>query len=118
MRLKNWREMKMVNHLHYSYRIIWSDEDKEFVGLCTEFPSLSYLDEDRSTALSGITDLVKGVVVEMQSNGEIAPEPIAERRFSGNFQVRVPPDLHRDLCIKAADAKVSLNRYVSFKLAY
>ena len=117
MRLKNLRKRKMVNHLYYSYRIIWSAEDQEFVGLCTEFPSLSYLDEDRSTALSGITDLVRGVVVEMQSNGEAVPDPIAERRFSGNFQVRVPPDLHRDLYIKAAEENVSLNRYVSYKLA-
>jgi predicted HicB family RNase H-like nuclease len=107
----------MVNYNHYSYRIIWSVEDQEFVGLCAEFPGLSYLGVNQSAALSGITDLVKGVVDEMQTNSEIVPEPIAEREFSGNFQVRVPPDLHRKLVIRAAEEKVSLNRYISFKLA-
>lgn len=107
----------MINYNHYSYRIIWSAEDQEFVGLCAEFPSLSYLDVDQFAALSGITDLVKGVVAEMQANNEKVPEPIAEKQFSGNFQVRVPPDLHRKLVIKAAEEKVSLNRYVSLKLA-
>jgi predicted HicB family RNase H-like nuclease len=107
----------MVNYNHYSYRIIWSVEDEEFVGLCAEFPSLSHLDVDQSAALSGITELVKGVVAEMQSSGEKVPEPIAEREFSGNFQVRVPPDLHRKLATRAAEEKVSLNRYVSHKLA-
>jgi len=107
----------MVNYNHYSYRIIWSIEDQKFVGLCAEFPSLSYLDEDQSAALLGITSLVGDVVSEMKANEEAIPEPIAEKSFSGNFQVRIPPDLHRKLAIKAAEENVSLNRYVSFKLA-
>ena len=28
---------------HYTYRVTWSPEDKEHVGLCAEFPSLSWL---------------------------------------------------------------------------
>lgn len=28
----------------YTYRVIWSEEDEEYVGLCAEFPSLSWLD--------------------------------------------------------------------------
>ena len=27
----------------YTYRVMWSDEDEEFVGLCAELPSLSWL---------------------------------------------------------------------------
>ncbi len=26
----------------YTYRVTWSDEDGEYVGLCAEFPSLSW----------------------------------------------------------------------------
>lgn len=25
---------------HYTYRVTWSEEDGEYVGLCVEFPSL------------------------------------------------------------------------------
>ena len=28
---------------HYTYRVTWSPEDGEHVGLCVEFPSLSWL---------------------------------------------------------------------------
>lgn len=28
---------------HYAYRLLWSTEDSEYVGLCAEFPSLSWL---------------------------------------------------------------------------
>lgn len=107
----------MANHEHYAYRVIWSEEDREYVGLCAEFPSLSHLDETPVAALQGMIALVKGVVAEMESAGETVPEPFSERVFSGNFQVRIPPELHRQLAIRAAEEKVSLNRYVSLKLA-
>lgn len=32
-----------VNKDPYTYRIGWSEEDQEYVGLCVEFPSLSWL---------------------------------------------------------------------------
>jgi hypothetical protein len=31
----------LPDYTHYAYRIHWSPEDAEFVGLCTEFPLLS-----------------------------------------------------------------------------
>jgi predicted HicB family RNase H-like nuclease len=44
------------------------------------------------------------------------PEPIAIKKYSGKFMVRIPPDLHRRLTIEAAEAGVSLNRLASDKL--
>jgi len=107
----------MVNYEHYSYRVTWSVEDREFVGLCAEFPSLSYLDDSRIAALNGVADLVKDIVVDMETNGEKVPTPISEKQYSGKFQVRIPPERHRMLAIEAAEQNVSLNRYVSHKLA-
>lgn len=107
----------MVNHEHYTYRVTWSDEDGEFVGLCAEFPSLSHLADSRGAALDGIVELVRDVGADMAANKEPIPEPIADKSFSGKFQVRIPPQQHRLLAIKAAEAGVSLNRYVSAKLS-
>ena len=36
---------------HYTYRVTWSEEDQEHVGLCAEFPSLSYLAKAPEAAL-------------------------------------------------------------------
>ena len=108
----------MVNHEHYSYRVIWSAEDEEFVGLCAEFPSLSFLDENRIKAIEGIANLIYDVVTDMEANNEKIPVPISERKYSGKFQVRIPPERHRMLAIEASEQNISLNRYVSDKLAY
>jgi hypothetical protein len=63
----------MINHEHYTYQVIWSEGDREFVGLCIEFPSLSHLDRTPVVALRGIMNLVKGVVAQMESDKEPIP---------------------------------------------
>ena len=102
---------------HYTYRITWSPEDGEHLGLCAEFPSLSWLAPTPNEALAGIRELVGGVLADMQATGEATPEPLADRAYSGRFVVRVPPETHRALVIKAAEEGVSLNRLVSARLA-
>ena len=39
---------------HYTYRVTWSAEDNEHVGLCTEFPSLSWLAPTPAKALAAV----------------------------------------------------------------
>jgi len=85
--------------------------------LCAEFPSLSWLSSTPEAALKGIRKLVAETVADMESNDEIVPEPIAYRQYSGKFMVRVPPDVHRNLAIQAAESGISLNRVVSSKLS-
>lgn len=102
---------------HYTYRVTWSAEDQEYVGLCLEFPSLSWLAATRAAALDGIVSVVNEVVADLEASGEAAPVALAEKEFSGKFMVRIPPEQHRQLAMKASEAGVSLNRYVSAKLA-
>lgn len=54
----------------YGYRVIWSAQDSEHVGLCAEFPSLSWLAGSQVGALKGIRSLVLDVLRDMQKNGE------------------------------------------------
>lgn len=107
----------MTNHKHYTYRVTWSVEDGEYVALCAEFPSLSFLADKNAKALDGIVELVGDVVKDMQANGETVPAPLSEKEYSGKFVVRVPPEKHRDLAIKAAEEGTSLNLYVASRLA-
>lgn len=106
-----------MNVDHYTYRITWSPEDGEFVGLCAEFPSLSWLARKQAAALAGIRQVVADVVADLQASGEPVPEPLSEKHYSGEFRVRIPPALHRSLALQAAEQGVSLNRLASAKLA-
>ena len=103
----------MVNHKHYTYRVTWSEEDGEHVALCAEFPSLSYLAKTPAKALQNMIQLVKDAVEDMEANGETIPTPLAEKEYSGKFMIRIPPEQHKSLAMKAAEMGISLNRYVS-----
>lgn len=102
---------------HYTYRVTWSAEDREHVGLCAEFPSLSWLAGTPEEALAGIRKVVKDVVRDMKASGEPIPAPLAEKRYSGEFRVRIPPHVHRSLALEAAEQGISLNRLASAKLS-
>ena len=106
----------MLDNDRYTYRVTWSEEDSEYVGLCAEFSSLSWLAPTPGVALEGIRQVVADVVVDMKASGELVPEPIAVRRYSGKFMVRIPPEVHRRLALEAAEVGVSLNRLASAKL--
>jgi hypothetical protein len=62
------RLKKAMSRDHYTYRVTWSQEDSEYLGLCLEFPSLSWLAGTPEKAWSGIRKAVADVVADMQSN--------------------------------------------------
>lgn len=68
-----------MNVNHYTYRVTWSAEDNEHVGLCAEFPALSWLAPTPEKALSGIRRVVAAVVDEMKAAGEPIPAALAEK---------------------------------------
>lgn len=83
----------------YTYRVTWSEEDREHVGLCLELPSLSWLAKTAEGALRGIRRVVAEVVADLEAEREV-----------------VPPDAHHQLAAQAAEAGGSLNRLASAKL--
>ena len=110
----------MKNNIdHYTYRVTWSAEDDEHVGLCAEFPSLSWLDKDarnprcpasaRSLPMSWPT-------CRPAASRSLSPSPTHLRR-------RIPAFAFRQSSIggwrywKLNEQGSSLNRLVSAKLA-
>ena len=58
---------------HCTDRVTWSPEDGEHVGLCAEFPSLSWLAGKPEAAPKGIRQVVAEAVADMQAAGEPIP---------------------------------------------
>lgn len=98
---------------HYTYRVEWSPEDGEYVGLAAEFPSLSWLDESPVAAMAGIVKLVEDMAV----SGEPVPEPLGDRQYSGKIALRTSPQLHRKLAVEAAEQGVSMNQLLNHKIS-
>ncbi len=56
-------------------------------------------------------------LTDMQASGEAVPVALTEKHDSGEFRVRIPPMVHRNLALMASEQGVSLNRLASAKLA-
>jgi predicted HicB family RNase H-like nuclease len=111
------RVRRNPRHDQYTYRVTWSAEDGEHVGLCAEFPSLSWLASTPEAALTGIRKTVRAAVKDIENAGELVPVPLAVKRYSGAFRVRIPPEVHRSLALQAAEQGISMNRLASAKLS-
>ena len=64
----------MINHKHYTYTVMWSEEDAEYVGLCAELPSVSFLHSKQDKALAGIINTVRIIIKDMRAHHEKLPE--------------------------------------------
>lgn len=58
-----------MSYSYLTYRVAWSHEDGEYVGLCVEYPSLSWLAKAPEAVLAGVQKMVADVVADMRSNG-------------------------------------------------
>ena len=106
-----------MNADKYTYQVGWSQEDEQFVATVREFPSLSWLEDSRDEAEKGILSLVEEVLADLLKSGGPIPQPLGMREFSGRFNVRISPSLHRRLVQEAENEGISLNALVSQKLA-
>lgn len=97
---------------HYTYRIAWSAHDSEFIATVVEFPSLSWFAQTRESALDGLTSVVEEVLRDMLAEGEEIPKPWDERTFSGKFNLRLGPELHKKVALDAAERQESINSYI------
>lgn len=101
----------------YSYRVVWSEDDEAFIAHCLEFPSVKAHGSSQEKAIAELRKAVRASIKWMQDEGESVPTPIGASKFSGKFNVRIPPDLHRELVEDAEEQGVSLNQLVTYRLA-
>ncbi|MFP7365952.1 type II toxin-antitoxin system HicB family antitoxin [Corynebacterium callunae] len=101
----------------FTYQVLWSGEDQEFLATVLEFPSLSWLAKTRQDTENGLVELVVEVLEDMALNEESIPQPLGERTFSGKFNVRTSSSLHRKLVLAAASEGISLNALINQKLS-
>ncbi|MDQ1547273.1 MAG: hypothetical protein QOH69_2177 [Actinomycetota bacterium] len=98
---------------HYRYAVQWSPEDGEFVATVAESSSLSWLETDQVGAIRGLEALVQQVVDDMVTSGELVPDPLSDRTYSGRLNLRVSEGLHRKLAIEAVQHHTSPNAYAT-----
>ncbi|MGP8198260.1 MAG: toxin-antitoxin system HicB family antitoxin [Limisphaerales bacterium] len=102
LKAKAARYMKIVE---------WSDEDGCFVGSAPPLIGQCYHGKDETRVYAQLCRIVEEWVEILETDGRELPEPLAAKKFSGKFVLRVEPALHRRLAAKALAAGESLNSF-------
>lgn len=80
-----------------------------------DFPTIFTGGETPDEAMAGAREAIELMIEEHTDRGLPVPEPL--ERYSGQFNVRIPRLLHRELARQAHSQGVSLNALVTFLLA-
>jgi antitoxin HicB len=101
--------------LGYEMRLIPEKESGYFAVRFPDFPGIVTGGYSVEEALKNAQEALEITMETMKKHKVPLPEP--KTRFSGQFNVRVPRDLHRELVRKAEEEGVSLNALVTYLLS-
>lgn len=93
----------------YSTKVEWSEPDGAFIATCPEFPGVSAFGEDLETAVRELQTAVDLALETYEAEGWDPPQPEFMKRYSGQFRLRLPESMHRELVRLADHEGVSLN---------
>lgn len=95
----------------YSTNVCWDEEDNCFIATCTEFPLLSAYGDTREEAISEFQIVLEMAIESFEDDKLELPKPKTTSSHSGQFRIRMPKSLHRNLAESAEREGVSLNTY-------
>jgi len=110
MRYHSWKEIRMHKAEEYTYRVFWSQEDDSYICTAVEFPSLSSIETTQVKALTGMVELLRFVLTDMEKEKEEPPAPLGKKSYSGELRLRMPKEVHRRVALEAAEQGVSINQ--------
>ncbi len=110
---KNEIKKKVEEYLSKPYRIeLEPDPDGGYAVWVRELPGCVSYGETVDEALKMIKEAMELWIETALKRGLKIPEPLAEKRYTGKFLVRLPSSLHEKLVETAKDEGVSLNSLV------
>ena len=95
----------------------WSAEDRCYVGSAPPLIGQSCHGPSEADVLAQLQTIVEEWVETLIKEGKPLPASTANRKFSGKFVVRLSPEIHRKVALKAMARGDSLNQYVAETLA-
>ena len=101
----------------YAKFVEWSAEDGCFIGRCPALFHGGVHGADEASVYKDLCTAVEEWIESLHRDGKKLPPTLDQKKYSGKFQVRLEPELHRRVAAKAQAEGESLNTYIQRKLA-
>jgi predicted HicB family RNase H-like nuclease len=89
----------------------WSDEDQRYIGSVPGWIGKCCHGNDEEKVYKELCQIIDEWIEIYKNDGIALPPGNAGRKYSGKFVMRIDPDLHKALAVKALNQGESLNNY-------
>lgn len=104
--------MKKSRNYKYYVNLYWDERDKIFVAEIPELLGCATHGYTKKEAIENVEDAIATWLDGAKESHYPIPEPLATKKHSGKFNLRIRPELHGRLSLKAMTLGKSLNSYV------
>ena len=99
----------------YSYMVEYADVDEAYIGKCLELGIMAHGDTQEE-AIAAIKEATRVHLLMLSEDGDEIPKPFNLREFSGKLNLRMTPEKHKEITLKAKAQGVSINHYINSRL--
>ena len=112
----NQKELKKLA-ARYPKLVEWSDEDECFIGRCPALFLGGVHGKNEADVYRQLCRTIEEWVEILHKDGVPLPRARRSAEYSGKFMVRVAPEVHQRLALKAMSSGESLNSVIARALA-
>ncbi|NRA46282.1 MAG: type II toxin-antitoxin system HicB family antitoxin [Oligoflexales bacterium] len=112
MKTQKFEKVSMNPEDYYAYNVMWSEEDDCFIASVLEIPNIKAHGDSHEDAMREIKTVTAFTLRLMKDEGEVIPEPLSKKNYSGKFTLRMSKETHKKLVIESTIAGVSLNSFI------
>lgn len=113
--------MKDLNYymgLNYRIEIIEDRCDGGYVLSCPELKGCITCAENVSDGIVQLNDAKREWFIACIEEGLTIPEPSLTDEYSGQFKLRMPKSLHKELALRSKQEGISMNQYCVYLLSH
>lgn len=111
------KDLNYYMGLPYRIEIVREQEEGGYVLHCPELPGCITCGETVQEGLEMLEDAKKCWFAACLEDGVPIPEPARLEDYSGQFKLRLPKSLHKQLAQRSSEEGVSMNQYCVYLLS-
>jgi len=111
------KELEYYMHMNYKIEIIKDEIEGGYILSIPDLKGCITCAEDLEKGIEILEDAKKQwLITALESEYEI-PEPNRSENYSGQFKLRLPKSLHKELTEKSKQEGISMNQYCLYLLS-
>ena len=110
-------DLKHYMSLNYTIEVIKDEAEGGYVASYPQLKGCITCAKDIASAVEMLEDAKREWIAAALEDGVSIPEPNCTERYSGQFKLRIPKSLHRELADGSKREGISMNQYCLYLLS-